>query len=59
VVRRVEPWLVGTALILMAIALLLAQQFFFGYENREIAEKLIIALLNYGLTLIALQYGIV
>lgn len=54
-----EPWLVGTALILMAIALLLTQQFFFGYENREVAEKLIIALLNYGLTLIALQYGIV
>ena len=53
-----EAWLVGLSLLLLSILLLIIEQWYFGYENHELAEKMILALANYGLALIALSYGL-
>ena len=57
-VRRVEPWLVGLSLLLLSILLLIIEQWYFGYKSHELVEKMILALANYGLALIALAYGL-
>ena len=56
--RSVEPWLAGLSLLLLSMLLLLVEQYMFGYENQELIEKMVLALANYGLALIALAYGL-
>ena len=53
-----EAWLVGLSLLLLSIVLLIVEQWYFGYDGEEVVEKLVVALANYGLMLIALEYGI-
>jgi len=48
----------GLVLVALALALLIIQQYLFGYRDDELVSKTILALLNYGLTLLAVSYGI-
>jgi len=54
----VGPELVGLGLLLLGIGLLLVEQYLFGYSDSETVQRLVIALTNYGLLLIAVAYGL-
>lgn len=52
------PELLGLLLIALALTLLVVEQYAFGYENRELVEKIVVALINCGLALVAHGYGL-
>ena len=52
------PELLGLLLIALALTLLIVEQYVFSYENKELVEKIIVALVNYGLALVAYGYGL-
>jgi len=52
------PELLGLLLITLALTLLVVEQYVFGYGNGELVEKIIVALVNYGLALVAHGYGL-